>query len=140
MLFHRRSGDWKLQPTHEMMQKNGSLIGYSRFFAKTKDPQPSFFNPAQCRLTRRAKHWHSGIIEMSSSNPRGIIRRGFFHGVDRHRSKNDILHEDLHKCDLKSAESYPPQERRSDFKKGASNVRKAGPRSLRPQPTALLSH
>lgn len=31
------------------------------------------------KLTRRAKHRHSGIIEMSWSSPRGMIRSGFFH-------------------------------------------------------------
>lgn len=29
-------------------------------------------------LTRRAKHWHTGMIA-KSSDPRGTIRRGFFH-------------------------------------------------------------
>jgi hypothetical protein len=30
-------------------------------------------------LTRRAKHWQNGIIEKFVNNPRGKIRRGFFH-------------------------------------------------------------
>jgi len=32
-------------------------------------------------LTRRAKHWHDGIIEEVWFSPRGAILSGFFHGV-----------------------------------------------------------
>jgi len=32
-------------------------------------------------LTRRAKHWHDGIIERVQFSPRGMIRSGFFHVI-----------------------------------------------------------
>jgi hypothetical protein len=51
------------------------------------------FAAFEISLTRRAKHRQSGIIEMSSFNPRGEIRRGIF------RLDSRAYYESTVKCD-----------------------------------------